>query len=477
LLTYNQEETIILNAIKVVAQQYKIESWLVGGFVRDKLLGRPCKDIDIVCLGDGIELAKLVANQFTPTPNVVFYSRFGTAMFRFNDIDVEFVGARKESYVPESRNPQVSAGSIKDDQLRRDFTINSLAVSLNKVDEFALIDPFGGVAHLEQQLLITPGDPDITFKDDPLRILRAIRFSSQLHFKIDNATWSAIIKNKDRINIVSQERITTEFEKILASKKPSIGFKLLFDSGLLSIIFPEMAALQGIDTCDNKSHKDNFYHTLEVIDNLAKKSEDIWLRWAALLHDIAKPATKKFDNKIGWTFHSHEVLGASMVPKIFKKMRLPLDHKMKFVQKMVRLHLRPISLTKDEITDSAIRRLLVDAGEDLEPLMLLCEADITSKNRERRSRYISNYRLVREKIATVEERDRLRNWQPPIDGDFIMHAFNIGPSKEVGIIKQFIKDSILDGKIEDNKADAIEIMLRKGKELGLKPDPSIKIVL
>jgi len=470
LFTLNKDEQVIIKALADVVKEHGYEAYLIGGFVRDKILKRECKDIDVVCLGDGIELANLVANKFNPAPNVVFYSRFGTAMFRIFDIDIEFVGARKESYSSDSRKPNVSSGSIKDDQLRRDFTVNALAISLNENNYFHLVDPFDGIKHLEDKLIITPGDPDITFIDDPLRILRGIRFSCQLDFKIDVLTWNAIIKNRNRINIVSQERITTELEKILASPKPSIGFKLLFDSGLLELIFPEVAALYGVDSIGSKSHKDNFYHTLEVVDNLAKNTDDIWLRWAALLHDIAKPATKKFDEKVGWTFHAHEVLGAVMVPKIFKRLRLPLDHKMKFVQKMVRLHLRPISLTKEEITDSAIRRLLVDAGDDIESLMMLCEADITSKNRERRSRYISNYRSVRDKISLVEEKDRLRNWQPPIDGEFIMKSFNIGPSREVGVIKQFIKDAILDGVIEDNLEAAKELMLIKGSELGLRPE-------
>ncbi len=464
-----QEERFIIDQIRKVADQMELPAFLVGGYVRDRLLGRPTKDIDVVCLGSGIELAQAVALTLRPVPRVVVYSRFGTAMLKHDNIEIEFVGARKESYRHDSRKPVVENGSLEDDQNRRDFTINAMAVCLNDGNFGQIVDPFNGLSHLEEKLLKTPMEPGRTFSDDPLRMMRAIRFATQLNFKIDPETWSAIAKYKNRIHIVSTERITTELQKILASPRPSEGFKLLYDCGLLELIFPEMAQLQGIDIQDGRAHKDNFYHTLEVVDNLCMKTDNIWLRWAAVLHDIAKPATKRFDPKVGWTFHGHEALGAAMVPRIFQSLRLPLDKKMKFVQKLVRLHLRPISLTKEEITDSAIRRLIVDAGEDLDDLLLLCEADITSKNREKRSKYIQNYQIVRAKITEVEENDKLREWKPPIDGAEIMKVFGLSPGKEIGIIKNAIKEAILEGEIPNNYDGSYEYMLKKGKELGLEP--------
>lgn len=462
-------ELAMVNVLSHVSHAHGSSSFLVGGYVRDLLLGRLSKDMDVVVLGSGIDLAHKVADALQPKPSVAFYSRYGTAMLKYRDLEIEFVGARKESYTPESRNPVVENGTLEDDQNRRDFTINALAVDLHPDRLGRLLDPFGGLEDLQNGIIRTPADPDKTFSDDPLRMMRAIRFACQLGFIIEEKTWEGIVNNKERIRIISQERITTEMEKMLAAPQPSVGFELLFKSGLLALIFPELQALHGVETINGKAHKDNLFHTLEVVDNLARKSNNNWLRWAALLHDIAKPPTKRFDPRVGWTFHGHEVLGANMVSRIFKRLRLPQDHKMKYVEKLVRLHLRPISLTKKEITDSAIRRLLVDAGEELEDLMLLCEADITSKSHERRSRYANNYRMVREKLAQVEEKDKLRNWQPPVDGQLIMDTFGIGPGREVGIIKQFVRESILDGVIPDSPEAAHELMIEKGIALGLKP--------
>lgn len=464
-----KEERFIVDKIAQAAQELDAPAYLVGGFVRDRVLGRGTKDIDIVCVGSGIELARKVASKLRPSPRVVSYSRFGTAMLKHEQVEIEFVGARRESYRMDSRKPVVEDGSLEDDQNRRDFTINALAVSLNEADFGQIVDPFNGLLHLEQKLIKTPLEPGRTFSDDPLRMMRAIRFATQLNFEIDHDTWQAICKYCNRIHIVSKERISTEFNKIMSAPQPSIGLKLLFDSGLLTLILPDVAALQGIEVRNGRAHKDNFYHTLEVVDNLAANSQDIWLRWAALLHDVAKTQTKRFDPKVGWTFHGHEALGAVMVPRIFQSLRLPLDRKMKFVQKLVKLHLRPISLTKEEITDSAIRRLIVDAGEDLDALLMLCEADITSKNREKRLRYIQNYVLVRDKIQEVEEKDRLRSWQPPIDGIHIMTAFGIGPSPQVGQIKNAVRDAILDGDVPNQPEAAFRFMLDRGLELGLAP--------
>lgn len=462
-------EREVFNLIGKAAKRIGVPAWVVGGYVRDRLLARPTKDIDIVCIGDGIKLAHEVASMLSPRPRVAFYSRFGTAMLRHQDMEIEFVGARKESYRADSRKPEVEQGSLEDDQLRRDFTINALAVSLNEEDFGSIIDPFDGLQHLEAKLIKTPTEPGRTFSDDPLRMMRGIRFSTQLGFAIEDETLRAISKYRNRIHIVSQERITAELEKILAAPTPSIGFKLLFKTGLLEIIFPEMAALQGVEVRNGIGHKDNFYHTLQVVDNLCRKSKNIWLRWAAVLHDIAKPPTKRFHPEEGWTFHGHETLGAAMVPRIFKRMRLPLDHKMKFVQKMVQLHLRPISLTKEEITDSAVRRLLFEAGDDIDELMLLVEADITSKNDEKVKRYLRNYEFLRQRLTEVEEADRLRNWQPPVSGIDIMNTFEIPPSREVGIIKNAIREAILDGEIPNRFEQAYQFMLEKGEALGLKP--------
>lgn len=461
------KEREIFQLVSKAANSIGVPAFVVGGYVRDRLLARPTKDIDIVCLGDGIKLAHAVASLLSPRPRVAFYSRFGTAMLKHAGVEIEFVGARKESYRADSRKPDVEAGTLEDDQLRRDFTINALAVSLNDHDFGTIVDPFNGLQDLEAKVIRTPTEPGRTFSDDPLRMMRAIRFSTQLDFRIENETYQAISKFRNRIHIVSQERITTELEKILAADTPSTGFKQLFDTELLHLIFPEMVALHGVEVRNGIGHKDNFYHTLQVVDNLCRKSKDIWLRWAALLHDIAKPPTKRFHPVEGWTFHGHENLGAAMVPRIFKKLRLPNDQKMKFVQKMVQLHLRPIALTKEEITDSAVRRLLFDAGDDLDALMQLAEADITSKNDSKVRRYLSNYHYLRERLVALEESDRIKNWQPPVSGIDIMNTFGIEPSRPVGIIKNTIKDAILDGRIKNNFEAAYQLMLEKGAELGL----------
>ncbi|MEM6963933.1 MAG: HD domain-containing protein [Bacteroidota bacterium] len=463
-----KHERDIFDLIQVCAHELGYPTYVVGGYVRDRLLARPSKDMDIVCVGSGITLAQNIAGRLRPIPRVAVYPRFGTAMLKHKNMEIEFVGARKESYRQDSRKPFVEDGSLKDDQHRRDFTINALAVSLKEGNFGEIIDPFNGLLHLEQKILKTPLEPGKTFSDDPLRMMRAIRFATQLGFIIEQETLKGIKKYKNRIGIVSQERITVELEKILKAPKPSVGFKLLFDTGLLHLIFPEMAALHGVEVRNGKAHKDNFYHTLEVVDNLCKKTNNVWLRWAAVMHDIAKPPTKRFHPTAGWTFHGHEALGAAMTPRIFRKLKLPLDHKMKYVQKLVRLHLRPISLTKENITDSAIRRLLFEAGDDIDDLMLLCEADITSKNPKKVRRYLENYVMVREKLKEVEAKDHLRNWQPPITGEVIMDTFGIAPSREVGVIKTAIREAILDGHIENNYKAAYEFMIQKGVELGLE---------
>jgi len=464
-----EKELFILKKVAHAAEELGVETYLIGGFVRDKIIDRKTKDADIVCVGDGIVLAKTVAKHFKPEPKVSYFKNFGTAHIKVNDFDLEFVGARKESYQYHSRKPAVTSGTLKDDQDRRDFTINALAISLNEKSFGKLIDPFDGISDIEKGIIRTPLEPLQTFSDDPLRMMRAIRFSSQLGFTIEEKTFQAIKDEADRISIVSQERITDELIKIIDSPIPSIGFDLLYLSGLLHIIFPQMVDLAGAEYKDGMGHKDNFYHTLKVLDNISENTDDTWLRWSAVLHDIAKPVTKKFEEGHGWTFHGHEVVGGRMVPKIFTKLKLPLNEKMKFVRKMVELHLRPISLTKENITDSAIRRLLFDAGEDFDALMMLCEADITSKNKWKVKKYMENFKLVRKRCEEVEEKDRIRSWQPPINGEMIMEIFGLKPSKPVGIIKDAIKDAILDGVIPNNYDDAYEFMLTKAGELNLKP--------
>jgi poly(A) polymerase len=460
-------ERKVFELIQQSAAELNFPVYVVGGYVRDRLLARESKDLDVVCVGDGIALAEKLASKLKPYPHIAVYKRFGTAMIRHQDLEIEFVGARKESYQSDSRKPAVENGTLEDDQNRRDFTINAMAVSLNEDDYGQIIDPFNGFYDLEKKILRTPLDPDKTFTDDPLRMMRAIRFSTQLDFTIDPITLKSIAKNKHRISIISKERISTELEKIILSPKPSVGFKLLFDTGLLHLIFPEMTALYGVEIINKIGHKDNFYHTLEVLDNISADSKNLWLRWAAILHDIAKPPTKRFDPNLGWTFHGHEALGAAMVPRIFKKMKLPLDVKMKYVQKLVMLHLRPIALTNDKVTDSAVRRLLFDAGEDIDDLMTLCKADITSKNEGKVQRYRENYKVLMEKIKEVEEKDHLRNWQPPITGDDIMQIFKLPPSREVGLLKTAIREAILEGEVANNYDDAYAYMMLKAKELNL----------
>jgi len=443
-----------------------VHAYVIGGFVRDLLLKRPSKDIDIVIIGNGIAFAEGVAEKLKVKLSV--FKNFGTAMLRYKDVEVEFVGARKESYRAHSRKPIVENGTLDDDQKRRDFTINALAIALHPEQLGELLDPFGGVKDLEQKLIRTPLDPVETFSDDPLRMLRAIRFASQLNFMIDPIAIEAIKQNAERIAIISQERITEELNKIILSAKPSVGFIYLFDTGLLHRIFPLMANLYGVDYIDGKGHKDNFYHTLHVLDNIATTTNDLWLRWAAILHDIAKPATKRFEPSHGWTFHGHEDKGARMVPKIFATMKLPLNEKMKFVQKMVQLHLRPIVLAQDVVTDSAVRRLLFDAGDDIESLMLLCKADITTKNEYKIKKYRNNFELVQQKLKDVEQRDQIRNWQPPVSGLDIMHIFGIKEGREVGIIKNQIREAILEGEIPNSREAALDFTIRKGAEIGLK---------
>lgn len=465
----SEKELFVFNKIAHTAQDLQMPCYIIGGFVRDKLIGRATKDADIVCVGDGIELAHEVAKRFKPYPKVSHFKTFGTAQIKIDDWEIEFVGARKESYGYHSRNPTVQPGTLEDDQLRRDFTINALAISLNKENFGKLLDPFNGMDDLEKKIIKTPLDPSSTFSDDPLRMMRAIRFASQLNFIIDDTTFNAIKLNIERIRIISQERITEELNKILLSPKPSKGFDLLYTSGLLHIIFPKLTDLAGAEYVDGLGHKDNFYHTLQVVDNISQHTDDLWLRWAALLHDIGKPATKKFEQGHGWTFHNHEVIGARMISKIFTQLRLPMTEKMRFVKKLVEMHLRPISLTKENITDSAIRRLLFDAGEDIEALMMLCRADITSKNRMKVKRYLENFDFVERRLKEVEESDRIRNWQPPITGELIMKIFGLKPGKQVGLLKNAIREAILDGDIANNYDDAYELLIKKAEEMDLKP--------
>lgn len=470
-ISCNKEELDLLDRIATVAQQMHLPCYLIGGFVRDRILNRDTKDADIVCLGNGIDLAHAVAATYTPKPKVSFFKNFGTAHFNLNGFDVEFVGARKESYSQHSRKPEVLEGTLEEDQQRRDFTINALAIDLSKEHYGTLIDPFNGIEDLNNKLLRTPLDPDITFSDDPLRMMRGIRFASQLGFTLHPDTFEAIKRNNARIKIVSQERITDELNKIILSPKPSIGFDLLFRSGVLHHFFPQMTDLAGAEFIDGKGHKDNFYHTLQVLDNVAARSNDLWLRWAAILHDIGKPATKRFEQDHGWTFHGHEVVGERMTPKIFSRLKLPLHDKMKYVAKLVALHLRPISLTKEEVTDSAMRRLLFDAGEELEDLMILCESDITSKNKQKVKRYLENFEHVKKRLQEVEEKDKIRNWQPPIDGAVIMKVFNIPPSRDVGKIKTAVREAILDGIIPNDYNAAYTYMLQIAKGMGYTPVP------
>lgn len=455
----------VLNAIRDAAGT--MEVFVVGGFVRDMILNRPSDDIDVVCVGNGIELAKKTAELLGRNYPVSIFKNFGTAQIKYEGFDIEFVGARKESYRRSSRKPIVENGTIEDDQKRRDFTINALAIALNGNNVGELEDPFDGLDDLKNKIIKTPLNPDITFSDDPLRIMRAVRFATQLEFDIEHDTFEALSANRKRLEIVSQERITSELNKIVQSSKPSFGFNLLYHSGVLEVIFPEMVALKGVENREGKGHKDNFYHTLKVLDNIAEKSDDLWLRWAAILHDIAKPRTKRFDPGSGWTFHGHEDAGARMVPKIFKRLKLPLREPMRFVQKLVRLHLRPIALVRDEITDSALRRLLIEAGDDIDALMLLCRADITSKNHVKVAQYLRNFDKVEKKLAKVEERDRVRNFQPPVSGEEIMKYFNIQPSRIVGEIKDEIKEAILEGKISNDFEEAYELMKKIGKNKGL----------
>lgn len=467
-ISCNPQEMMWLRKIADAARELQVPAYLIGGFVRDKIINRPTKDADVVCVGDGIALAHKVAERLNPKPAVSFFKTYGTAQIRVNGFEMEFVGARKESYHSDSRNPDVLPGTLKDDQDRRDFTINAMAISLNEADFGKLLDPFNGLADIERKLIRTPLDPDITFSDDPLRMMRAIRFATQLGYDIFPETLEAITHNKERIRIISQERITDELNKIMMAAKPSIGYDLLYRTGLLQEFFPQMVALAGTTIVEGLGHKDNFYHTLQVLDNVADRSDKLWLRWAAVMHDIGKPATKRFEQGHGWTFHGHDAVGERMTPKIFKQLKLPLHDDMKYVAKLVALHLRPISLSKEDITDSAMRRLLFDAGEDLEDLMILCESDITSKNKVKVRRFLQNFEIVKERLKAVEEKDKIRAWQPPVDGQEIMDIFGLPPSREVGTLKTAVREAILDGVIPNEREAALNFLHNKAIEIGLK---------
>lgn len=459
----------VFHVVGDVADDLGRECYVVGGYVRDILLERPSKDIDFVTVGSGIEVAEAVAKALGPRTSLAVFRTYGTAQVKSRDVELEFVGARRESYTRNSRNPIVEDGTLEDDQQRRDFTVNAMAICVNKDNYGVLIDPFDGIGDMERRIIRTPLDPDITFSDDPLRMMRAIRFATQLGFDIYPETFDAITRNKERINIITRERIVDELMKIMKAAKPSRGFYLLKKCGLLDLIMPELAALSGIEVVNGRGHKDNFEHTLQVLDNVAEKSNYVWLRWAALFHDIAKPVTKAYDKTIGWTFHNHNFIGAKMIPRIFKKMKMPMDAKMKYVQKLVELHMRPIALVEDTVTDSAVRRLIFDAGDNIEDLMLLCEADITSKNQDKVKRFLDNFILVREKMKEIEEKDRIRNFQPPVDGLEIMRVFGLEPCHEVGALKEKIKNAILDGEIGNNHEEAYAYMLARAAEMGLTP--------
>lgn len=459
----------IFKLISEVADRMQLDCYVIGGYVRDFFLYRSSKDIDIVAVGKGIALAEAVASALGPRTRLSVFKNFGTAQLKYKDFEIEFVGARKESYTHDSRNPVVEDGTLEDDQKRRDFTINAMAFCLNKNRFGELLDPFNGLQDLEGLIIRTPLDPDITFSDDPLRMMRAVRFASQLGFDIFPETFDAVARNKERIKIISKERIADELNKIILSPKPSVGFVLMEKTGLLEIIFPELVALKGAETKEGVGHKDNFYHTLAVLDNISLKTDNLWLRWSALLHDIAKPVTKRWDNKLGWTFHNHNYVGEKMVPRIFSRMKLPLNEKMKYTQKMVSMHMRPMQLVEEEVTDSAVRRLLFDAGDDIDDLMTLCEADITSKNADKVRRHLQNFRIVRRKLTEIEKKDRVRNFQPPIDGNEIMEIFGLGQGREVGVLKSFIKEAILEGEIPNERQAAYDFLIQKARETGLEP--------